>query len=183
MKITPFSREEVLELFEQDDSSPSGLRWRVNYKKYKQGDVAGYLNSVAGTKTYGKVWDVCFNGRPHRVHRIVWVLERGEIPNGLEIDHINGNPSDNRLCNLSLKTRGHNTRARVKMNPRNTSGYTGVMWSAQANKWKARCFRNYKEYHCGYFSNKEDAARAVDEFAKKWANDHGEEYRLLNFKN
>lgn len=179
----PFTREEVIELFDVEGSSPSGLAWRINYRHHKPGDPAGYSCPRGTTENCGTVWHVCFNGRPHLVHRIIWVIENGEIPKGLEIDHINGDASDNRIGNLSLKTRDHNTRARVKKSIRNTSGHTGVQWSKQAGKWKARCFRNYKEHHLGFYDDKEEAARAVDAFAQKWADDHGEEFRLHNFKN
>lgn len=40
----------------------------------------------------------------HRVHRLVWTAFSGPIPNWLEINHKNGNKSDNRLNNLELLT-------------------------------------------------------------------------------
>lgn len=41
-------------------------------------------------------------------HRLVWVAVNGRIPDGLEINHIDGNKSNNRLANLELMTRGDN---------------------------------------------------------------------------
>lgn len=49
-----------------------------------------------------------------RVHRLVWTAFNGFIPDGLTIDHINSNCSDNRLSNLQLLTREQNTSKAAK---------------------------------------------------------------------
>lgn len=49
------------------------------------------------------------NGRPLKAHRVVWAISYGEWPIG-EIDHINGNPGDNRIANLRAVGRTENTR-------------------------------------------------------------------------
>lgn len=41
-------------------------------------------------------------------HRLVWLTLRGEIPEGTEINHINGKRDDNRLENLEVCTRSYN---------------------------------------------------------------------------
>lgn len=43
-------------------------------------------------------------GKQFKYHRIVWLLNYGDFPNG-EIDHINRNKNDNRIENLRLATR------------------------------------------------------------------------------
>lgn len=43
-------------------------------------------------------------------HRLVWQVERGNIPDGLIINHRNGIKSDNRLCNLEVVTYSDNAR-------------------------------------------------------------------------
>lgn len=42
------------------------------------------------------------------VHRLVWETFMGEIPEGKEIDHIDGNPHNNSLSNLQIVTRREN---------------------------------------------------------------------------
>jgi len=48
-------------------------------------------------------------GRLQYVHRLVYQNFKGEIPDGLEIDHIDGNPRNNNLTNLQLLSRRDNT--------------------------------------------------------------------------
>ena len=58
-------------------------------------------------------------------HRVVWQMVYGEIPSGMEIDHINGNRSDNRIENLRIVTPTENARNHG-ISKRNKSGVVGV---------------------------------------------------------
>lgn len=48
-------------------------------------------------------------------HRLIWATVNGDIPDGLEIDHLNGNKSDNRACNLEAVTRSENVLRAIAM--------------------------------------------------------------------
>ena len=78
-------------------ASPSGLVFLRFGKPVKMGTLRkdGY-------------WSTQLDKKNVQVHRIVWVLNFGSIPAGMEIDHINRNPSDNRIENLRLVTRSQN---------------------------------------------------------------------------
>jgi Mor family transcriptional regulator len=43
-----------------------------------------------------------------RLSHIIWIAANGAIPYGMQIDHINGDREDDRLCNLRLVSRSEN---------------------------------------------------------------------------
>ena len=62
-------------------------------------------------------------------HQMVWMKAHGDVPEGMVIDHINGNKRDNRLENLQVVKHQYNTQ-------RSVSG--GFSWSDLKQKWIAR---------------------------------------------
>ncbi len=78
------------------------------------------------------VWKNCKLQRTYLIHRLVWQAFKGEIPEGLEIDHIDGNKSNNRLDNLRLVTHQHNTF---------NSKCKGYSFCKRTKKWMARLER------------------------------------------
>lgn len=82
----------------------------------------------------------------------------------LIVDHINGNPLDNRKQNLRLVTVSQNQMNNKKRN--NTSSiYKGVSWNKDHKKWKAYIMANKKYNHLGYFIREIDAAKAYNKAA------------------
>lgn len=57
---------------------------------------------------------------------------------------------------------------REKINKNNTSGHPGVNWSEEKGMWHAKIGINYKRIHLGYFSDIEDAAKAIEKAKKKY---------------
>ena len=55
---------------------------------------------------------LCIDGivKRYSVHRLVWEAFNGEIPEGMEVNHINEITTDNRLDNLNLLTHCQNVR-------------------------------------------------------------------------
>jgi hypothetical protein len=92
-------------------------------------------------------------------HRVIWALQTGAWPSQA-IDHIDGNPSNNRWDNLreaTLSQNQHNQRLSVA----NTSGIKGVSWHKTYKKWVASIRANGRKVHLGYFREKEVAAEVV----------------------
>jgi hypothetical protein len=95
------------------------------------------------------------------LHRLIL-----NAPRGVSVDHINGNKLDNRLSNLRLCTQAENTRNRRK-HKNNTSGYTGVYFNQQGQKFYAQIHRGRKKIHLGCFTNAIEAARVYDAKARE----------------
>jgi HNH endonuclease/AP2 domain len=83
------------------------------------------------------------------------------------VDHINGNSFDNRKENLRLCTKAENSRNK-KASKSNTSGYKGVSWSKQRERWESCIKINYKKKFLGYFNTAKEAAIAYNIAAKKY---------------
>lgn len=99
-------------------------------------------------------------------HRIAVILMTGSDPIGV-VDHINGDPSDNRWSNLRVCSQ-RNNRANSKTQTRpKSSKYKGVTWFAQRKKWMAKICVNYKTRTLGYFDNEHDAALAYNRAARE----------------
>lgn len=74
-------------------------------------------------------------GKGVLAHRVIWKLVHGEEPE--EIDHINGDKLDNRLCNLRSVTHGENLKNKA-MHSNNKSGFIGVYFHTRDLKWIAQ---------------------------------------------
>lgn len=101
-------------------------------------------------------------GVSYVAHRIVWAYMTGNAPPH-NIDHINGDKSDNRWRNLRAATVSQN-RANAKKPSNNTSGFKGVSWHKASNLWTARATVNGKDVTIGYFASREEAAACRRKF-------------------
>lgn len=96
-------------------------------------------------------------------------------PGDLYVDHANGNKLDNRRANLRVCTHSQNMMNRP-MSSSNSSGYKGVFFNKQCNKWMSLISANGKSNYLGLFTCKHKAALAYNEAAIKY---HGE-FATLN---
>jgi len=114
---------------------------------------------------------------PRPMHgRIAMHREITNAQKGMVVDHINGNTLDNQRFNLRVCTQGENTRNRA-MSKNNTTGFKGVIWVRERNKYAAQITVNRKCKRIGYFNDPVEAAKAYDDAAKKY---HGE-FANINF--
>ena len=101
------------------------------------------------------------------LHREILGLEKGDIRLG---DHIDGNTLNNSRGNLRIATPSQNCRnQKIRIN--NKSGYKGVSWRKDTEKWAAYINFDGKKNHLGFFSTPEQAHAAYCSAAAKH---HGE---------
>jgi hypothetical protein len=99
------------------------------------------------------------------MHRQILGLSHGD---GLEGDHVNGDPLDNRRVNLRVATRAQNQQNRRSCGTRNgRSRYRGVSFCRQTSKWKATVVIDGQQHWIGRFHREEDAADAVAAFRRR----------------
>ena len=90
-------------------------------------------------------------------HRLIFFFANKYQPD--EVDHINGNKSDNRISNLRAADRFINCR-NTKKRSDNSSGISGVSFRKDTQKWVAAVSVNGKKKYLGSFKDKEDAIAA-----------------------
>ena len=113
--------------------------------------------------------------KKYAAHRIAWLIYYGEWPKN-ETDHINQDPTDNRIENLRDVTHAENNKNRTLQN-NSTTGYSGVSFYKRDGKYRAEISINNITKHLGYYDTAEEAAavRAVANINYNFHPNHGNE--------
>jgi hypothetical protein len=140
--------ETLRDLFNYDEVTGI-VTWKKGIKRHGSG-----AGDIAGTKQKAGYILVRIYKQNYLLHRIIWKLHTGEEP--CIIDHINGDKSDNRICNLRSTTYAHNN-YNMGLSPRNTSGHRGVtLTRGKVKPWLVQLGRQ----HIGTYSTFEEAVEA-----------------------
>ena len=127
-----------------------------SFKKRRSTELKG------GTDTWGyKIITLSDKAKAqtHKVHRLVAQAFLGGRPEGLVIDHINGNKSDNRADNLQYITQRENIH-KIKRTGKSTP--LGVRFHKPSGKFQARIYQN-KHISLGYYNTAEEASLAYQQ--------------------
>jgi hypothetical protein len=92
------------------------------------------------------------------MHRLIL-----DPPDGLDVDHINGDGLDNRRSKAENNWNTGKQRSAKVAQP--TSGFKGVYLRRDRNRWRATISANGKRISLGYFATAEEAARAYNQAA------------------
>ena len=128
------------------------FHWKIKpSKRFSKGMQAGSLGDG-----YIRIHT---NGRQYGAHRLAWLYVYGVEPEH-QIDHINGNPSDNRIVNLRQATQMENAQNIRKPQKNNSHGNLGVTYDPKKKLWRTRISINGTRKYIGKFKTQEQAAQA-----------------------
>ncbi len=122
--------------------------------RVKPGDCAGCV------EPRGYIGMV-INYQRYRAHRLAWLYMHGVMPDG-EVDHMDGDKSNNAIANLRVVTTKQN-RENTRLQCNNTSGVRGVYWDKRREKWMARVQHHRKWIFLGRFDSLDRATEVVKE--------------------
>lgn len=102
---------------------------------------------------------VTIDRKQYSLHRLAWFYANGEWPPA-EVDHINGNRSDNRLVNLRLASRSINMQNRRTARSDNVSGIIGAHYHARSGRWTSKIQVCGQTHYLGCFATPGEASAA-----------------------
>jgi hypothetical protein len=141
--------------------------WRKSRGSRAQaGDKAGSLAKNGNL-------DIRLDGVSYKAHRLAWKIFYGKDPAD-QIDHIDGDKTNNRFANLRVVDNTENQR-NAKRPSNNTSGHIGVTWDKANSKWAAQIMVDGKTIRLGRFASKAEAiaARKAAEVLHGFHENHG----------
>lgn len=122
-----------------------------------------------GTTTFGNFsstsgyYRVNINKKRYPMSYIIFVYHKGYCPN--MIDHINGNPKDNRIENLRECDQAENS-ANAKKSSNNVSGVKGLYWDNYHEAWRSQ-IRFKGELRSKHSKSKEVVVKWIEETRKE----------------
>jgi hypothetical protein len=128
-------------------------RWAGSHRRIlaaRAGDRAGWANSAGYLQ-------VNVAGRLYLVHRIAFLIIEGRWPND-QIDHLDGDRTNNAWANLREVDRQTNSENRRRAQRNNQSGLLGVY--PHRKRWRAQICVNGKQCYLGDFDTAEGAHAA-----------------------
>jgi len=149
--MVALTAEKLRELLSYDPDT--GLfTWRKRTSnRVTAGSVAGHPCRRDGRLMIG------IGGKVYLAHRLAWLHVHGTMPK--EIDHVDGDPTNNRLNNLRECSHAQNQK-NLKRAKHNTSGFKGVHYHRGAGKWRARIQSDGKTKSLGLHQTPEAAHAA-----------------------
>lgn len=136
------------------DEGTGHFMWLISTRNTKVGQRAGN-DTPSGYRV------VTFNKKRYYEHRLAWYFTHKEWPT--EVDHINRNKADNRLCNLRAVTKSQNQWNRG-LQKNNTSGVSGVSWCSFTSRWAVTIKVGGSKHRLGRYDTLFDAAAVAQSF-------------------
>lgn len=133
---------------------------KSNSNVVKVGQIAGSYTRSAN-RVYIKVL-----GKRYMAHRLAWLYVHGKFPL-LQIDHKDGNGSNNAISNLREATNGQNGQNKRKARKDCLSGLIGAHYIKSRDSYQSHIVVNGKKKYLGYFKKAEDAHKCYVDAKRK----------------
>ena len=143
------------DIFEYRDG---GLYWKIKPSRNV------FIGVEAGCVCGNGYRELKYKGKGYGVHRIVFYLHYGYMPE--QVDHIDGNPLNNRAENLRAADKVKNGFNR-QINNNNKSGHKNVSWNKATQKWSVSVQAHNKSHYFGRFDDLEIAILVASEARDK----------------
>jgi len=177
MAVKPLPSLEYLNQCFVYDEVNGGLIWKIRSSNHYPSGInqmaittkfnTRFAGKPAGSVNINGYRNVYIKGGEYKVHRIVWAMcNNKNIPDGFDVDHIDGDKTNNRADNLRLATTLQN-QGNAKKRRDNTTGFKGVSIIIQNNKYRARININGKSKYLGEYFTPEEAHAAYLAAAEK----------------
>jgi hypothetical protein len=150
--------DRLREVVKYDAETGEFTRLLRTAQRHQVGDRADLLGGSHGYRA------VCIDGKKYLAHRAAWLYVHGEWPKG-QIDHINADRKDNRLCNLRDVTPSVNAQNKRRAEKGNKSGFLGVY--PHQGKWRARVVLRGRTHDAGCHGTPEEAHAAYVALKRK----------------
>ncbi len=147
--MTTLTADDVRRLFNYVTETGKLIRAVRTSNRIRVGDEAGQKNTTGHLQCR-------VHGRLYLVHRLIWMFVHGKFPEG-EIDHIDGNKENNRLCNLRDVSHTENMQNIKKAFAGSKTGLLGAYPHKATGKFAAAIRMNGKQIHLGLFETSADA--------------------------
>jgi hypothetical protein len=159
-ELMEITQQFLLEVF---DYREGNLFWKVDRRGNKlQGKQANRLKKSNGYQ------ELTLNKKKLYSHRVIFMMIHGWWPE--QIDHIDGNKSNNLIENLREANNAQNNR-NTRLRSTNTSGFKGVVYNKLNKNYNASITVNYKSIHIGCFDTPEQASEAYKKAALQLHNE------------
>lgn len=156
-----YPRKGVLVWRDRDPESFLSRNMPARWKTLFVGKVAGYEFRARGVP---RAVVVRLNGQLYLAHRIIWEMVNGPIPDGMLVDHKDGNPWNNKLDNIRLATPAQNAMNR-KTRRDSKVGIKGIY--VKCGAWYSRIQVGSDRFIEGPFDTPEIAHASYCKMAKK----------------
>lgn len=156
--LVPEIHHRLIELLEYNDETGVFTWLQTRGGSAKVGTIAGALdkNGYINIRVLRKLY---------KAHRLAWFYVHGVWPE-MDLDHIDGDKTNNSLGNLRLATSAQNV-ANSGVRSDSISGIKGVKKRNDCNKWRAQITENGKRRFLGNFDTADEAYAAYCDAAKK----------------